>query len=37
MVSAAHMDVSGFAAQQRFVTAMIGSFTALAARGESLN
>ena len=30
MVSAAHMDVSGFAAQQRFVTAMIGSFTGLA-------
>jgi putative ABC transport system permease protein len=30
MVNAAHMDVSGFAAQQRFVTAMIGSFTGLA-------
>jgi len=30
MVSAAHMDVSGFAAQQRFVTAMLGSFTGLA-------
>jgi ABC-type antimicrobial peptide transport system permease subunit len=30
MVSAAPMDVSGFAAQQRFVTAMIGSFTGLA-------
>lgn len=30
MVSAAPMDLSGFAAQQRFVTAMIVSFTGLA-------
>jgi putative ABC transport system permease protein len=30
MVSAAHMDVSGFAAQQRFVTVFIGGFAGLA-------